>query len=245
MSEIEIRPDSDDDTTPQETSAVCAIYDGECRILSVNDPHDLFGVDGINCEYLEVPERLADGIYEVSGVHPVNLSRDWESGVVDDFDLAGTWKLVSVVMENIAAESQHDLYETGDEGVPDSILDGNGEVVLGLCRRCNKAEIELSEPCRPLNRAAHPVDVEKVCRICDGGEANNCACTCGLSVLPAEAAKGEGWNDAIEAAAKVCDEISKRNERKAIDNLSAPNIGIMSGADICRDAIRALAKKET
>jgi hypothetical protein len=41
----------------------------------------------------------------------------------------------------------HDLYKTGDPGVPDSITDGYGEVVLGLCRRCGRAEVELDEPC--------------------------------------------------------------------------------------------------
>lgn len=41
----------------------------------------------------------------------------------------------------------HDLYKTGDVGAPDQIKDRNGEVVLGLCKRCGRAEIELSEPC--------------------------------------------------------------------------------------------------
>ena len=41
----------------------------------------------------------------------------------------------------------HELYQTGDS-CPDVILDDNGEVVLGMCKKCGKAEIELSEPCR-------------------------------------------------------------------------------------------------
>lgn len=41
----------------------------------------------------------------------------------------------------------HDLYKTGDKGAPDAILDRNGEVVLGLCKKCGKAEVELTEPC--------------------------------------------------------------------------------------------------
>lgn len=41
----------------------------------------------------------------------------------------------------------HDLYKTGDPDAPDVIKDRNGEVVLGLCRRCNKGEIELEQPC--------------------------------------------------------------------------------------------------
>lgn len=41
----------------------------------------------------------------------------------------------------------HDLYRTRDRDAPDQIKDRNGEVVLGLCRRCGKSEFELSEPC--------------------------------------------------------------------------------------------------
>ena len=44
---------------------------------------------------------------------------------------------------------EHDLYETGDPDAPDVVKDRNGEVVLGLCRRCGRAEIELSESCEP------------------------------------------------------------------------------------------------
>lgn len=40
---------------------------------------------------------------------------------------------------------KHDLYKTGDAGAPRAILDGNGEVVLGLCKRCGRAERELDD----------------------------------------------------------------------------------------------------
>lgn len=43
--------------------------------------------------------------------------------------------------------ARHDLYKTGDRDAPESVKDGNGEVVLGLCRRCGKGEAELSGPC--------------------------------------------------------------------------------------------------
>lgn len=42
---------------------------------------------------------------------------------------------------------QHAPYEDGDPDAPDSIKDRNGEIVLSLCRRCGKGEIELFEPC--------------------------------------------------------------------------------------------------
>lgn len=45
------------------------------------------------------------------------------------------------------APPKHDLYQTGDEGAPEAILDSNGYVALGLCRRCGRAEVELNEPC--------------------------------------------------------------------------------------------------
>jgi len=47
---------------------------------------------------------------------------------------------------------EHDLYETSDPDRPDVICDRNGEVVLGLCKRCGRAEIELSEPCMPRDK---------------------------------------------------------------------------------------------
>jgi hypothetical protein len=43
----------------------------------------------------------------------------------------------------------HDLYQTGDPDAPQSIKDSNGEVCLGLCKKCGRAEVELSEPCEP------------------------------------------------------------------------------------------------
>lgn len=45
------------------------------------------------------------------------------------------------------ANRKHDLYKTGDTDATDAIKDRNGEVTLGLCRRCGKAEAELAGPC--------------------------------------------------------------------------------------------------
>lgn len=56
-------------------------------------------------------------------------------------------RLEAMRKEREASEMTHDLYKTGDVDAPAVIKDENGEVVLGLCRRCNKGEIELSEPC--------------------------------------------------------------------------------------------------
>jgi hypothetical protein len=41
----------------------------------------------------------------------------------------------------------HILYETGDLDAPEPIKDGNGEVVLGLCRVCGRGEVELEGAC--------------------------------------------------------------------------------------------------
>lgn len=46
----------------------------------------------------------------------------------------------------------HDLYETGDPDAPDCVRDRNGDVVLELCRRCGRGEVELSEPCSTLRK---------------------------------------------------------------------------------------------
>lgn len=40
----------------------------------------------------------------------------------------------------------HALYEDGDADIPKGILDRNGQVVLAMCKKCHKAEIELDEP---------------------------------------------------------------------------------------------------
>jgi hypothetical protein len=50
----------------------------------------------------------------------------------------------------------HDLYKTGDVDAPDVIKDGNGEVALGLCRKCGRGEIELTEPCDQPAAAGEP-----------------------------------------------------------------------------------------
>ena len=41
----------------------------------------------------------------------------------------------------------HDCYVDGDADAPDVIKDNNGEVVLDLCKRCGRGEVELDEPC--------------------------------------------------------------------------------------------------
>lgn len=45
------------------------------------------------------------------------------------------------------ADRGHVLFKTGDADAPEVIKDRNGEVVLGLCRHCNKGEIELAGTC--------------------------------------------------------------------------------------------------
>lgn len=55
----------------------------------------------------------------------------------------GAWLLV-----------RHDLYTDNDSNIPASICDRNGQVALGMCKRCGRAEIELSEPCTALRLTA-------------------------------------------------------------------------------------------
>lgn len=44
---------------------------------------------------------------------------------------------------------KHVLYQQGDLDSPACIRDRNGDVVLGMCRICGKAEAQLDEPCQP------------------------------------------------------------------------------------------------
>ena len=43
----------------------------------------------------------------------------------------------------------HDLYKDGDLDIPEQVLDRNGQVALGMCKVCGRAECELTEPCVP------------------------------------------------------------------------------------------------
>ncbi len=60
----------------------------------------------------------------------------------------------------------HDIYKIGDTDAPASVKDANGDIVLALCRRCGRAEIELDVPCtedRAIKRArptGKPIDLK-------------------------------------------------------------------------------------
>ena len=42
---------------------------------------------------------------------------------------------------------EHDLFQDGDPEIPDIITDANGQVALGMCRRCDAAESDLKNDC--------------------------------------------------------------------------------------------------
>lgn len=74
----------------------------------------------------------------------------WNDSVPDD---GGVWSAYDVEADFSPApdedmNGEHDLYKTGDADAPDVIKDRNGEVTLGLCRRCGKGEADLVDPCR-------------------------------------------------------------------------------------------------
>lgn len=46
-----------------------------------------------------------------------------------------------------ARGDSHDLFRTGDADAPPAILDRNGAVTLGLCRRCGQGEADLAPSC--------------------------------------------------------------------------------------------------
>jgi hypothetical protein len=57
---------------------------------------------------------------------------------------------VSTIRDHGDHEVKHELFKNGDPDRPRSICDDNGEVVLGLCRKCGAGEIELEQPCDDL-----------------------------------------------------------------------------------------------
>lgn len=66
--------------------------------------------------------------------------------------IAGKENDLAVVTQAVADRMRakapaHDLYKDGDEDIPDVICDSNGQVVLGLCKVCNRAEVDLEQPC--------------------------------------------------------------------------------------------------
>lgn len=65
------------------------------------------------------------------------------------YDLARQAHYYLKTQRHYAEQHTHDLYKTGDKNAPPSILDRNGEVVLGLCKLCGMGEAELVEPCTP------------------------------------------------------------------------------------------------
>lgn len=63
----------------------------------------------------------------------------------------GVKSLVVEVHDYLAApiskDNSHDLYTDSGKDRPDVVCDSNGQVVLGLCKKCGKGECELVEPC--------------------------------------------------------------------------------------------------
>ena len=89
---------------------------------------------------------------------------------------------------------EHKLYQDGDKNIPEIILDRNGQVALGMCKICGKAESELSEACE-----AKPE--HKPCPRCKGTELQalcnfiNC-CTCGINNNNGKIkSSNEAWDD--------------------------------------------------
>lgn len=67
------------------------------------------------------------------------------------------------------AECVHVLYETHDTDRPKEICDGNGEVVLAMCKLCGKAEAELIDsPCATTAQPASPADMAVYNQIASG-----------------------------------------------------------------------------
>lgn len=98
--------------------------------------------DGDECGYVFVYEKNITKIYEAM--------RSFGDKSVDQNML--TEEAAKVAKEHIAKMSaippdQHDLYKTADQDRPSSICDDNAQVVLSLCKKCGRAEVELAQAC--------------------------------------------------------------------------------------------------
>lgn len=82
---------------------------------------------------VQIASLIGVGLAEV---HPIGI----ESWTPTDGGMVRPGKTVMV--------NGHSLFTDFDEDRPSQICDGNGSVVLGLCRICGAAEIELREPCK-------------------------------------------------------------------------------------------------
>lgn len=79
------------------------------------------------------PAKVPDQVDDLPGMWDRS---DFEGGATDRAQLSDCF-------------NKHVLYETGDPDAPDAIKDSNGEVVLGLCKNCGAAEVELGRKCEP------------------------------------------------------------------------------------------------
>ena len=96
----------------------------------------------------------ACGMYLLELASLLNLAATWPE--VDWWRSWHWWRFLYATPENhckaallafVPPEYHHDLYMTGDPDAPNSIKDGDGDVVLGLCRKCGKGEAELEGSC--------------------------------------------------------------------------------------------------
>lgn len=87
-----------------------------------------------------------DDVAEV--VEVVNPAGDMPQQVTAEFVVDGKviWN-AEFTADELALAHEHDLYQDGDANIPAAICDRNGDVALGMCKRCGRAEVELSEPC--------------------------------------------------------------------------------------------------
>lgn len=102
-------------------------------------------------------EKLADSLRDC--IRSLNIAIEYNGkignpGALRESATRGEEVLAEHRAAVAAVVATHDLYKDGDAGLPSSILDANGQVVLGLCKRCGRGEVELSEPCVPRRQTA-------------------------------------------------------------------------------------------
>lgn len=88
----------------------------------------------------------AEDVAEVVGI--VNSAAGGQQLVTAEYVVDGKviWH-AEFLAEELVLAHEHDLYRDGDANIPPALCDRNGQVVLGQCRRCGRAEVELSKLC--------------------------------------------------------------------------------------------------
>jgi len=102
----------------------------------------------------------------------------------------------------------HDLFVTSDIDRPEEICDRNGEVVLSLCRKCGKAENDLTMYCTPKGKSEP--DAKESAPI-DPATPANILVNDGVLCLALNALRRAGKNEIADEVEKTIQSLPTKN----------------------------------